>query len=260
MLKRFNCISHNPSRQALGESEPTNALSMSPRTENISTILFDWDGTIVDSAQLGLDAFQKSFDSLGFEFPQEIYEAAYSPNWYTIYEAMGLPKEKWPMADDLWVQHYGEQSAKLIEGAEDTLRQLHQRGYLMGIVSSGSECRLARELKDRGLNTLFEVVICNEQMINKKPHPEGLNTALAMLNRPNEQSCYVGDSPEDIEMGKRAQLLTVGVRSNYPTSWKLRDANPDIYLESISDLAIQFRMRTMGEADTSNHSARSGAS
>lgn len=213
---------------------------MNPRTQKISTLLFDWDGTIADSAQLGLNAFQKSFDALGFEFPQEIYETAYSPNWYSIYEAMGLPKEKWATADDLWIQHYGEQTAKLIEGVEDTLRQLHQRGYRMGIVSSGTGSRLASELKAQGLTELFDVVICNEQMINKKPHPEGLHSALGTLNRPIAEACYVGDSPEDIEMGKRAQLLTAGVRSAYPTSWRLRDANPDIYLESFSELTIHF--------------------
>ncbi len=97
-----------------------------------------------------------------------------------------------------------------------------------------------RELKHQELTELFEVVICNEHMLNKKPHPEGLNTALRKLNQLNEQSCYVGDSPEDIEMGKRAQLMTVGVRSAYPTSWRLRDANPDIYVESFSELAIHF--------------------
>ena len=144
------------------------------------------------------------------------------------------------MADDLWMQHYGEQAANLIAGAGETLRQLHQRGYRMGIVSSGSECRLSRELKHQGLSELFEVVICNEQMRNKKPHPEGLQTALALLNTPNEHSCYIGDSPEDIEMGKRAQLLTVGVRSSYPTNWRLRDASPDIYLESFSELRVHF--------------------
>ena len=213
---------------------------MDPRTENITTLLFDWDGTIADSAQLGLTAFQKSFGFLGLEFPQEIYEAVYSPNWYSIYEAMGLPKDKWAMADDLWMQYYSEQTAKLVEGAEDTLRQLQHRGYRMGIVSSGSECRLSRELKHQGLDEVFEVVICNEHMVNKKPHPEGLKTALAMLNSPNEQSCYVGDSPEDIEMGKRAQLLTVGLCSSYPTSWRLRDADPDIYLESFSELTTHF--------------------
>ncbi len=213
---------------------------MDPTTENITTLLFDWDGTIVDSAQLGLTAFQKSFGSLGLEFPQEIYEAVYSPNWSSIYEAMGLPKEKWARADDLWMQHYGEQIARLVDGAEDTLRQLRHRGYRLGIVSSGSAGRLTRELKHQRLSELFEVVICNEQMLNKKPHPEGLKTALAMLNSQSEQSCYVGDSPEDIEMGKRARLLTVGVRSTYPTSWRLRDAKPDIYLESFSELGVHF--------------------
>ena len=213
---------------------------MTNSTKTISAMLFDWDGTVVDSAELGLTAFRESFALLGIEFHQPTYEKTYSPNWYSMYEAMGIPTEKWEQADDLWMKHYGEQTAQLVEGAEDTLRQLQHRGYRMGIVSSGSECRLSRELKQHGLSELFEVVICNEQMLNKKPHPEGLKTALAILNSSNEQSCYVGDTPEDIEMGKRAQLLTVGVRSTYPTSWRLRDANPDIYLESFSDLAIHF--------------------
>jgi HAD superfamily hydrolase (TIGR01549 family) len=213
---------------------------MDPHKRNITALLFDWDGTIADSAQLGLVAFQKSFAVLGFEFPQETYEATYSPNWYSIYEAMGLPKEKWLTADELWMQHYGEQTAMLVAGAEATLRQLQQRGYRMGIVSSGSDGRLTRELKHLGLSDVFEVVICNEHMQKKKPHPEGLETALDVLKSPKEQSCYVGDSPEDIEMGKSAQVLTVGVRSAYPTSWKLRSAKPDIYLESFAELATHF--------------------
>lgn len=216
---------------------------MDPRTRHITTLLFDWDGTIADSAQLGLNAFQKSFAVLGFEFPQETYEATYSPNWYSIYEAMGLPKEKWEKADELWMQHYGEQTAQLVAGAESTIRQLQRNGYRMGIVSSGSSARLTRELRHLGLSDAFEAVICNEQMRNKKPHPEGLETALGLLKSRREQSCYVGDSPEDIVMGKGAHMLTVGVRSTYPTSWKLQNANPDIYLESFAELCQFFPPR-----------------
>ncbi|MGH9967120.1 MAG: HAD family hydrolase [Pyrinomonadaceae bacterium] len=219
---------------------------MDPRTRHIKTLLFDWDGTIADSAQLGLTAFQKSFAVLGFEFPQETYEATYSPNWYSIYEAMGLPKEKWEKADELWMQHYGEQTAQLVDGAESTIRQLRRNGYRMGIVSSGSNARLTRELRHLGLSDAFEVIICNEHMQNKKPHPEGLETALGLLKSPREQSCYVGDSPEDIEMGKSAHMLTVGLRSTYPTSWKLRSANPDIYLESFAELTAHFRGSASG--------------
>ena len=153
---------------------------------------------------------------------------------------MGLPKEKWKMADDLWVQHYGAQTAQLVAGAQQTIEILHAKGYRLGVVSSGSDCRVRREINELGLGGIFEVVVCNEQMQNKKPHPEGLQTALKMLDRTRDSSAYVGDSPEDIEMGKRAGLVTVGVRSGYPTSWKLRSHNPDIYLETISDLAEHF--------------------
>ena len=74
----------------------------------INTLLFDWDGTLVDSAHLGLAAFEKTFTELGVVFAHDIYEAKYSPNWYSTYEALGLPKDLWQTADDLWIQHYGE--------------------------------------------------------------------------------------------------------------------------------------------------------
>jgi phosphoglycolate phosphatase-like HAD superfamily hydrolase len=55
-----------------------------------------------------------------------------------------------------------------------------------------------------------------------------------------EESGYVGDSPEDIEMGKRASLLTVGVRSAYPTSWKLESQRPDLFVSSFAELLDHF--------------------
>lgn len=213
---------------------------MNPQTQGITTLLFDWDGTIVDSAQLGLAAFERSFESLGVKFKHEVYREVYSPNWYSVYEAMGLPRDKWDSADELWIKHYGEQIAEPVPGANETLEQLHQKGYRLGIVSSGSDCRVAREVKELKLDGFFDVVICNEQMENKKPHPEGLQTAMRKLGRSQAETGYVGDSPEDIEMGRRAGTLTVGVRSTYPTSWKLKTHKPDIYIESLTELANHF--------------------
>jgi HAD superfamily hydrolase (TIGR01509 family) len=213
---------------------------MTNPSRTINTLLFDWDGTLVDSAQLGLAAFEHSFAALGVTFDREIYRAVYSPNWYSVYEAMGLPKEKWQLADDLWVQHYGEQTAQPVLHAQQTIGDLKERGYRLGVVSSGSECRVAREISELGLEGFFETVICNEQMVNKKPHPEGLDTAMRSLGCSREATCYVGDSPEDIEMGKRANLFTVGVRSSYPTSWKLKSHEPDILIESLAELLNHF--------------------
>jgi len=211
-----------------------------PNTQ-INTLVFDWDGTLVDSADLGLLAFQKTFAELGVVFPIEIYEAAYSPNWYSTYRALGLSEDLWERADTLWLQHYGEETASLIEGVGETLSTLHEKGYQLAVVTSGSQSRVTREMEFSALKGLIDVVICNEHIVNKKPHPEGLEKALEKLDRRPDESAYVGDAPEDIEMGKRSNVLTVGVRSNYPSSARLLQAEPDIYLETIVDLAKHFR-------------------
>ena len=213
---------------------------MSLPTESISVLLFDWDGTLVDSAQLGLNAYEKAFAELGVTFDQETYQAVYSPNWLNVYEGLGLPKEHWQRADQLWTHFYDQQSAQLIEGAGDTVAEIKHKGYRLGVVSSGNHGRVNREIMDLGLAGLFEVVICHEQVRNRKPHPEGIEIALRQLGVTPMQTAYVVDSPEDIEMGKRANLLTVGVRSSYPTSWKLQTAEPDIYLESFGELTSHF--------------------
>ena len=98
----------------------------------ITTLLFDWDGTVVDSAALGLAAFQKSFAEMEVAFPLDIYEATYSPNWYATYEALGLPREKWRVADELWLKHYGEEAAPVIQGAADSILDLRARDLSTG--------------------------------------------------------------------------------------------------------------------------------
>ena len=207
---------------------------------SIKSLLFDWDGTLVDSAPLGLAAFEKTFSQLGIVFAHDVYEAKYSPNWYSTYEALGLPKNLWQTADDLWIRHYGEQSAPLIEGVGETLLALLKKGYQLGIVSSGSSSRVGREVHQSVLRDAFSVVICNEDIVNKKPDPEGLVLAMREMNVEAATCAYVGDAPEDIEMGRRGNVLTVGVRSTYPSSARVPSAKPDLYLERITELVDYF--------------------
>lgn len=209
-------------------------------TATISILLFDWDGTIVDSAQLGLNAYQKAFAELDCAFSQQTYEASYSPNWYQTYEALGLPKEKWATADDLWRFHYDHETCPIIKGAAEALLSLRAKGYRLGVVTSGNTDRVNREARQFGLIDLFDVIVCHEHITRRKPHPEGLQIALARLASRPEESAYIGDAPEDIEMGKQANILTVGVRSNYPSNVRLLSLAPDIYLESLTELCNYF--------------------
>jgi HAD superfamily hydrolase (TIGR01549 family) len=213
---------------------------MAVPTNLITTILFDWDGTLMDSARMGFIAFTKMFEDMGLHFDLQVYESLYSPNWYSMYETLGLPKERWQQADELWIRHYGEETPSLVEGGRQTIDELCRRGYSLGVVSSGSESRVRREIKELDLTATFQAVICNEDTVNKKPHPEGLLRAMQAMRKAPEVCSYVGDSPEDIEMGKQARLLTVGVRSAYPGSKRLLSAQPDIYVEAIHEILNHF--------------------
>ena len=207
---------------------------------HITTLLFDWDGTIVDSAHLGLVAFEKTFDELGVPFAHAVYEATYSPNWYSTYEALGLPKDRWEVADELWIRHYGEQSAPLIVGVGETLLSLHGKGYRLAVVTSGTRSRVCREVEQSVLRDAFEVMICNEDIVNKKPHPEGLERAIRSIGVEPSECAYVGDAPEDIEMGRKGKVMTIGVRSAYPSSARVLTAKPDLYLERLKELLDHF--------------------
>lgn len=207
---------------------------------HITTLLFDWDGTIVDSAHLGLVAFEKTFDELGVPFAHAVYEATYSPNWYSTYEALGLPKDRWEVADELWIRHYGDQSAPLIEGVGETVLSLHDKGYQLAVVTSGTRSRVCREVEQSILSDAFAVMICNEDIVNKKPHPEGLERAIRSMGVKPTECAYVGDAPEDIEMGRRGNVMTIGVRSGYPSSARVLNAKPDLYLERLKELLDHF--------------------
>jgi HAD superfamily hydrolase (TIGR01662 family) len=213
---------------------------MKNSTRAINTLLFDWDGTLNDSALAGFNAFQKSLDELGVPFTQAFYESNYSPNWYTMYESLRLPPEQWQRADDLWMHHYGDAPAQLVAGAHSTVTELQRRGYRLGIVTSGSRARVTRELAEIGLSQVFQVVVCNEHIRNKKPHPEGLMEAIRLIASRPEECSYIGDAPEDIQMGKSAGVHTVAVRSDYPTSRNLLTTGADICLDSISELLLHF--------------------
>jgi HAD superfamily hydrolase (TIGR01549 family) len=209
-------------------------------TLRISTLLFDWDGTLADSAHLGLIAFEKTFDELGVPIEHAVYEATYSPNWYSTYEALGLQKDRWPVADEIWTRHYGEQTAPLIDGVGETLLELRAKGYQLAIVSSGTRSRVLREVQQSVLSDAFAVIVCNEDIVNKKPHPEGLLKAIHSMNVLASQCAYVGDAPEDIEMGRSGNVMTIGVRSNYPSSARMLSAKPDLYVERLAEIVSHF--------------------
>lgn len=208
--------------------------------KSIDTILFDWDGTLLDSASIAFRAFRKALADLGITLETELYERIYSPNWYGMYQTLELPEHRWQEADELWTKHYGTTIVPLVEGGRDVLSELTRRGYSLGIVTSGSRVRVLRELAGLELLEMFRAVVCTEDVIQKKPHPEGLTVAMQRLEKKPEFCCYVGDSPMDVEMGKSAGMQTIGIVGDYPSGKMLRSSNPDFCFDSVRQLLAHF--------------------
>jgi len=202
----------------------------------LTTVLFDWDGTLCDSSAASLRAFQKMFAEFDICFTPEQHDEIYQPDWYEMYRAMSFPQECWQRADARWLHHFQDEHPDLIAGAGDVLDRLAARGLRLGIVSGGTRSRIERELVRMGRRDTFCTLVCNEDVANRKPHPEGLERAMREAGCDPAVCCFVGDTPEDIRMGKAAGVFTIGVTSGYVTADRLAASGADVLLPSVCEL------------------------
>ncbi|MGB6886018.1 MAG: HAD family hydrolase, partial [Candidatus Acidiferrum sp.] len=137
--------------------------------------------------------------------------------------------------DRTWRSHYAKHSPRLIAGARQVLERLSIAHHL-GLVTSGDRDRVTRQLRAFRLTRLFGARVCGGDTPEKKPHPAPLRLALQKLCLEPSACVYVGDSPEDLQMAKRAGVRAIAVLGPFPTEKRLRAARPDFLLESIREL------------------------
>lgn len=220
-----------------------------------TTVLFDWDGTLCDSGDASLRAFRSSMADCGIAFTDEQYRAVYTPRWYHMYEALGLPRDLWPKADERWLHHYGEEPPCLMAGAVEVVRELAGREFALALVTNATRPRIERELDVLGWTALFRAVVCHEDVTHSKPHPEGVLRALALAGGSPESCWYVGDTPADIEQGRAAGVFTVGVRTQFVDPARLAAAHPDLLLDGIGELpAALYRFTSTASSNTAGES------
>lgn len=207
---------------------------------SIEYVLFDWDGTLLNSFEADANAYMGMFGALGMSWSMAELKRHYSPNWHRVYRAARLPRAKWEEADRLWGFFYRKQRPKLQPGAMRVLKMVDRR-FKLGLVSSGSRARVRRQLREHGVSSIFLAKICSEDAPRRKPHPAPLHMALEKLRALPQASVYVGDAPEDIEMAHRAGVRAVGVLGGSPVPQRLRAASPDAIIETIRELPALLR-------------------
>ena len=202
----------------------------------ISGLLFDLDGTLLDSFPTHFEAYRVMFSRFGIEISEEIFFASYSPNWYHTYQAMGLPEEVWDSANSYWIEALDGLSTKLFPGVRETLALL-SRSYKLGIVTSGSKNRVLRDLESTGIKSFFQVAITGDDIRRPKPDPEGLELALSEMKLLPGETVYIGDACADYEMAQAAHVHFLGIPSTFAS---LDSSHPCLKVHSITDLLKLF--------------------
>ena len=206
-------------------------------------VLFDWDGTLLDSAAATYRCYQRLFAAYSLPYDHQAFERTYCPDWYRTYEAIGLPQAFWGEADRRWLQLYAQEPPALLPAARPALERLTAAAMPLGLVTSGQRERVLTDLERLGLQTCFQSIVCGSDLAARKPDPAPLRRALEEMGMPSQDAAYIGDSPEDVQMAHAAGVLAVAVPGGYPNRDALIAARADIFAEDLGEALTALRIR-----------------
>lgn len=222
-------------------TQPASAEPLAPvaeRLAHVRAVLFDLDGTLVDTVELIRVSFRRATEAvLGEALPDELTMANVGQPLRTQFEDL-VPGR----ADEL-VRVYREYNQALHDelirdypGTPDVLRGLASRGIPMGVVTSKGTEGAMRDLAHFGLTDFFEVVVSADDVAIHKPDPYPLQFAAAALGVPLEYCVYVGDSPHDMRAAISGNAIAVAALWGAFAEKDLLSPGPPYALPGIGDL------------------------
>lgn len=214
-------------------------------------VLFDLDGTLIDSIALLLACMNHTFEGR----PRRPTQAEWIDGLGTP-----LPKQLTPFVEsdqdrERLVNRYRafqlahhDRLMSTYKGVIETLALLYQRGHPMGVVTSKGNAMMDRGLKFIGADEYIEVAIGYDSCHIHKPDPFPVRLALEKLAYKVEEAVFVGDSPHDIVAGNAAGVATVAALWGPFTRAQLEPYKPTHFLEAIGDLPALLDRITPGVA------------
>lgn len=203
-------------------------------------VLFDLDGTLIDSIELILNSARYAFEKRTRTCPSDA-------EWL---DGVGIPLATMfaryamdPSDTTAFIDAYREyQSAhhdrlvRCYAGVVETVRGLHEQGHPLAVVTSKSDRLALRGLSYVGLAQYMATIVGTESSTRHKPDPEPVRVALERVARVPENAVFVGDSVHDMEAGNAAGVTTVAALWGPFSRSQLAPSRPDYYLDRISEL------------------------
>lgn len=204
----------------------------------VETILFDLDGTLIDTNELIIASFTHTVEKYG-DRPytrEEILDFIGPP---LIDSLKKVNAEKVEDMMTTYREHNYANHEKYVEAyptVVETIKTLKNAGFQLGIVTTKLSDTAKLGLKITGMDQLFDVLIGLDDVENAKPHPEPILKAIDELHANPMTTMMVGDNYHDIEAGHNAGVQTAGVAWTIKGRKILEDHDPDYMLEEMSDL------------------------
>jgi len=203
-------------------------------------VLFDLDGTLIDSIGLLLASVKHTFSGREGSAPTEEewiagigtpLAAQLSPYVESDEDAQELVGRYRAFQRE----HHDRLTAPY-EGVLDTLEQLYNWGHPLGVVTSKSNEMMERGLRQTGMDIYMKTMIGCDSCARHKPDPFPVQMALDELGYQAHEAVFVGDSPHDIASGNGAGVTTIAALWGPFTKPQLAPYKPTLYLENITDL------------------------
>jgi phosphoglycolate phosphatase len=222
----------------------------------VDAVIFDLDGTLIDSAPIYYELIDILFERLGIPpvSKKVLLEAMKDGEfeWELVLPDRMKPRKEEviknarTIIDDIAPSMFRRQ-VKLIPGTAETLREIAAAGMKLALATSTLRDYMAVKLapvREAGIENLLEVIITADDVQNKKPHAEPLVKCSQKLGLDPGQCVYVGDTRVDIRAGRSAGMQTVGVLTGFDGYEALNKENPTVIIDSIADLKGTLALRT----------------
>jgi len=203
-------------------------------------VVFDWDGTLIDSAGTIVECIQDASREMGLTVPER--ERARHVIGLGLHDSLrhavpDLPRERYRDFADRYRRHFlaRESSMSLFEGVPRLLAGLHERGVLLAVATGKSRAGLDRALVASDLGAYFCASRCADET-HPKPHPAMLLELMQELDAEPERVLMVGDTSHDLEMARNAGVDAVAVGYGAHPEHELRALAPRACVASVDEL------------------------
>jgi beta-phosphoglucomutase family hydrolase len=218
---------------------------MNPTNNQLRAVLWDMDGTLIDSMPYHVEAWHELLEPLGYHFTTEDLLKTFGLRNEEIVRdhlKLDLPYAELQRLIEEKEEHYRalvrERGLALLPGAQHWLEYIKAHHWPQAIVSSAPRLNMDAVLQSSDLGAYMDTIVCAEDVERGKPYPDPFLLAAERLSIQPDRCIVVEDAPAGLEGARRAGMKTIGVLNTH------EELEADIVVKSLVDLMPDAFERT----------------